>query len=128
MRKATIAAVFVGGSAAMAAAGVLGSLNWLPREAGPSAALGVALGFGAVLGGFFLLLANLDGSPNRFFGAYAAGFLVRLAALGAAGGLAAGGAAETAPVLLGVGCTVFGLLMFEGAVLLLGAREGGKSR
>ena len=69
------------------------------------------------------MLANLDRSSNRFLAAYVAGFLLRLALLGAAVGVAAAGGRDPVPLLLGLAVTVFALLLFEGAVLWISTGE-----
>jgi hypothetical protein len=78
------------------------------------------MGWAVTMMGFLVLIWNLDRSAARFFGAYAAGFLLRVALLGAGALAAAVGWGEPAPLLLGMAFTVLSCLILEGAVLWIG--------
>jgi hypothetical protein len=124
MRKGRIAAGFIGISLPLSAAGAALAGWSLGGKAGGSAAAGVAAGWAVMMGGFVVLVMNLDRSANRFFGAYAVGLLLRMGVLGAATVVAVVGWGDPEPLLLGMAFTVVSCLLLEGVVLWIGT--GGK--
>ena len=115
MKKARSTAGFAGVSAAVCA--LLAGTAFAVLDSGQAfaAVAGVGIAWSSTLAGFLILLVNVDATGNRFLGAFSAGVLLRLAALGLAAGFAGFSVMPAQPLLVAIGLTFFILLAAEGA-------------